>query len=720
MRRLLLIAVILSSAATLRASFARTSVAQEAGDDPGARLARLAVLSDSLRQTDLDEAIRYARAGKTLAARLDSTFREALFDLRLGSLFQDRSRYDSAAVHLNRALAVFEASGDLVNQANALHLLEANVKNQGEYVEAMTYGLRALRLWEALGDERGIARAYAQISDELYYQERYEEAIDYCNRALAIHTRLGDTEDLIQDYQYLGENYLMLNRYEAALTSLNRALELGSRLERRPTRLASLYNSRGNVFKHMKRYEEAQADYQRSLALILPLDFLVGISAVKANIADVLMRQNHYAEALPYLLESLRIQEETNFIRNLPENYLHTSQVYEALGRFPEALAYHKRFAAVRDSLLNMEKDQVMSELRTRYESERKENIIERQQHRLSEQQIVQRFSLGVLALLGVILFLVYSGYRSKRKANARLRDVNAQLTREAALRAEVSRRDAERAREIESAYTRLKATQQQLIQAEKMASLGALTAGIAHEIKNPLNFVNNFAELNEELVDELSDALADDRHLSRDDLLDVLADLKQNAAIIAHHGKRADGIVRAMMQHARGGSGGREAIDLNALVREYAGLAYHGKRAQMPEFNVEIVTDFDEALGVVEVAPQEMGRVLLNLLGNAFDAVHEHAARSNGVYAPKVIVSTRRLGDHVEIRVADNGPGIAPEVRDRIFEPFFTTKPTGSGTGLGLSLSYDIVTQGHGGTLTVESTPGKGATFVVTLPEPA
>lgn len=274
-----------------------------------------------------------------------------------------------------------------------------------------------------------------------------------------------------------------------------------------------------------------------------------------------------------------------------------------------------------------------------------------------------------------------------------------------------LERQVAQRTAELNQSIADLKAAQARLVQQEKMASLGALTAGIAHEIKNPLNFVNNFAALSRELVDELDD------ETDPEEIQAILADLKMNAAKIEEHGKRADGIVHSMMQHARAGSGEREAVDLNALIAEHIALAYHGKRAQIPDFNVEIEQDLDAAVGEVEVVPQEIRRVLLNLVGNAFDAVRERAGSINGPYTSTVTVTTRRMGHAVEIRVADNGPGIGKEVRERIFEPFFTTKPTGQGTGLGLSLSYDIITQGHGGTLAVESTPGHGATFVITLP---
>ncbi|MCL4706865.1 hypothetical protein KJ068_16975 [bacterium] len=275
---------------------------------------------------------------------------------------------------------------------------------------------------------------------------------------------------------------------------------------------------------------------------------------------------------------------------------------------------------------------------------------------------------------------------------------------------------------QVEAALDNLKKTQGQLVQAEKMASLGQLTAGIAHEIKNPLNFVNNFAALSMDLAKELREELIKrkTKNANGDDFADVdelLDMLEQNAEKINHHGKRADGIVHAMMQHARGGKGERQPTDVNRLVEEYVNLSYHGMRAKIPDFNVTIEQDFGELDGKIEMVPQDIGRVLLNLLSNAFDAVRERAQSGDGEYSASVTVSTRTVEGAVEIRVRDNGGGIPEEVREKIFEPFFTTKPTGSGTGLGLSLSFDIVTQGHGGTLTVENSKGEGATFVVTLP---
>ena len=275
-----------------------------------------------------------------------------------------------------------------------------------------------------------------------------------------------------------------------------------------------------------------------------------------------------------------------------------------------------------------------------------------------------------------------------------------------------------ERTRQLEAEVARrtadLEAAQAQLVQQEKMASLGALTAGIAHEIKNPLNFVTNFAGLAREAVGDLRAALA---AADADEVEALLGDLALNTEKIEAHGRRADGIVRAMMAHARSGSGERRAVDVNALVEEYVAHAVHGKRARNPEFGVRVALDLDPEAGHVEAVPQEIGRVVVNLVDNALDAVRQRAASETGSYVPAVTVATRRLGDRVAVRVADNGPGVAEAVRARIFEPFFTTKPTGQGTGLGLSLSHDIVTQGHRGTLSVESEEGDGAAFVMTLP---
>ncbi|HLF64948.1 MAG TPA: ATP-binding protein, partial [Saprospiraceae bacterium] len=292
--------------------------------------------------------------------------------------------------------------------------------------------------------------------------------------------------------------------------------------------------------------------------------------------------------------------------------------------------------------------------------------------------------------------------------------------------RLDLQKLKAEKSR-AEDALTELKAAQAQLIQSEKMASLGELTAGIAHEIQNPLNFVNNFSEVSNELIVEMNEEL-DKGEL--EEAKAIASDIRQNLEKINHHGKRADAIVKGMLQHSRGSSGVKEPTNINALADEYLRLAYHGLRAKDKSFNATMKTDFDPAVGLVNIVPQDIGRVILNLITNAFYACTERSRASTSSATGKgsavsaaaepvegtVIVSTKKLKDTVEIRVKDNGNGIPQHVLDKIFQPFFTTKPTGQGTGLGLSLSYDIV-KAHGGIIQVDTKIGEGSAFVITLP---
>jgi signal transduction histidine kinase len=306
----------------------------------------------------------------------------------------------------------------------------------------------------------------------------------------------------------------------------------------------------------------------------------------------------------------------------------------------------------------------------------------------------------------GVVL--IYSDFTERKRSEAEIR-----AARDAA---------EEASRTIEAAYRDLKAAQANLIQAEKMASLGQLTAGIAHEIKNPLNFVNNFASLSGELLEELKEtaapaiaALGDDKRAEVGEVMDMLSG---NLEKIAEHGKRADGIVKSMLEHSRGMTGERRSVDINGLIDEALNLAYHGARAQDQNFNITLERDFGAAIAPIELAPQEMTRVLLNLFGNGFYAATKRQRDgAEADFRPTLKVATCDLGDAVEMRIRDNGTGIAPEIKAKLFQPFFTTKPTGEGTGLGLSISYDIVTQQHGGTIEVDSEVGAFTEFTVRLP---
>ena len=321
---------------------------------------------------------------------------------------------------------------------------------------------------------------------------------------------------------------------------------------------------------------------------------------------------------------------------------------------------------------------------------------------RARRQRLLLWATLAVLALLAGLGVVLGRANRLKQRANALLSQQKAEIQ---------AQRD-----QTTQALTELRATQAQLIQKEKMASLGELTAGIAHEIQNPLNFVNNFAEVSTELLDELEEEQAKtDRNAGLE--AELVGDLRQNLGKITEHGKRAAGIVKGMLEHSRTSTGERAPTDLNQLADEYLRLAYQGLRAKDKSFNAKLETNFAPDLPVTEVVAGDLGRVLLNLFGNAFYAVQQRQQLGEAGYQPTVNVGTRRTDNAVEIRVSDNGTGMSAAVQAKIFQPFFTTKPTGQGTGLGLSLSHDIIAQSHGGTLAVASEPGQGTEFLITLP---
>ena len=277
---------------------------------------------------------------------------------------------------------------------------------------------------------------------------------------------------------------------------------------------------------------------------------------------------------------------------------------------------------------------------------------------------------------------------------------------------------------ELEETLQQLKEMQNQIIMQQKLASLGALTAGIAHEIKNPLNFVTNFAELSTDLTQDLREDIDKQKGIldpqAFEDIEDILDDLRTNAEKINEHGKRADSIVRNMLLHSRGTPGERQKTDINALMAEYVNLAYHGMRAKDSSFNIKIETDYDNSIGLVEVVPQDLSRVFLNILNNACDAAYEKKKEMRDEFSPTLSVVTKNLDDLIEIRVHDNGKGIPRENLDKIFNPFFTTKPTGEGTGLGLSISYDIIVEEHKGEIKVETEEGSYTEFIISLPKNA
>ncbi|MFY0686488.1 MAG: histidine kinase [Cyclobacteriaceae bacterium] len=411
---------------------------------------------------------------------------------------------------------------------------------------------------------------------------------------------------------------------------------------------------------------------------------------------------NQYDSAKIYLKKARILFAELNIPNGLIDANYQLSNIFKA-SDMDSAFYYLSEAYAYKDSLTNVQKQSLVRNLNLDAEMElqemEKERLLTANRYRIIG-------SAGFVTVVIVIAILLFRNNRQKHRANLAL----------------------------ESALNDLKSTQTQLIHSEKMASLGELTAGIAHEIQNPLNFVNNFSEVNKELAEEIKEEL-DKGDI--DEAKSIANDLIENEDKVTHHGKRAEGIVRSMLQHSRTGSGEKEPTDINALCDEYLRLAYHGFRAKDKSFNSEFKLELDESLPKISVVPQDIGRVLLNLINNAFQAVSENPSHPEPVEGdegtmtsresdskPLVTIATRTIPPSeggqrgVLITITDNGPGIPEHVRDKIFQPFFTTKATGEGTGLGLSMCYDIVTKGHGGTIEVDNTNPVGTIFSINIPK--
>ncbi len=399
--------------------------------------------------------------------------------------------------------------------------------------------------------------------------------------------------------------------------------------------------------------------------------------------ALVRAKRNQLPEAIAYMKKDI-VRLNNNRLYIMRDLRL-MAQWYKQLNQPAQEAETYRQFIGLQDSLLADQAQFRNLSFEAEQEMDAKEISINSLQSANKISTLTRNFSIGMAVLLLLLALGIYQRFHFKNKAN----------------------------KALEGAMADLKSTQSQLVQSEKMASLGELTAGIAHEIQNPLNFVNNFSEVNKELLAEMKDEM-DKGNIA--DAKEIASDIITNEEKISHHGKRADAIVKSMLQHSSSVSGKKEPTDINALADEYLRLAYHGLRAKDKSFNAKMKTDFDEKIGNINIIPQDIGRVLLNLINNAFYAVNEKSGENITGYEPTVAVNTKKDSNKVLVSVKDNGNGIPPIILDKIFQPFFTTKPTGQGTGLGLSLSYDIV-KAHGGELKVETKENEGTEFIIQLP---
>jgi len=486
-------------------------------------------------------------------------------------------------------------------------------------------------------------------------------------------------------YIWLANTYMSMKKPDSALymakIAYDKAIEikndfvLGGALQT----LGRIYATKGNK-------DLAKQYYHQRIAVAERIDEYVDIANGYMSLANLFRDIKQNDSAIYYAKQAYDLYLPRHFASvNIPARLLSTLLESSDLA---EALRYLKIAEAAKDSAYNIQKIQSAQSVAFKEKERKAEMGYEKKAY----QDRVRQYALlaGIVVLL-LGLFGLYRNNRNKQKTNLALE---------------------KQKKKVEETLAELKSTQAQLIQSEKMASLGELTAGIAHEIQNPLNFVNNFSDVNSELIDEAKQEM-DKGNLS--DAKAILDDIKDNQEKINHHGKRADAIVKGMLQHSRTSSGQKEPTDINALADEYLRLAYHGLRAKDKSFNTITRTEFDNNIGKINIIPRDIGRVILNLINNSFYAVDEKKKQNLNGYEPTVSVSTKKLNGKVEIKVSDNGNGIPQKVLDKIFQPFFTTKPTGQGTGLGLSLSYDIV-KAHGGEIRVKSKEGEGSVFIIVL----
>ncbi len=642
-------------------------------------------------------------------ARLQSALRNSTQDTSKVLLMQlliaqYSNNLDSGIHYCFKALNLSRKINFHKGELNALGQLQNVLKHHGVLLKAFNISHKGLQISRRYGDKPYEGTFLGELG--MLYRESgvFSEALIYLKKSKYLYDSIGDKYYSAHLLNNIGEVYLLKNELDSALLFCRMALK---EVQGAPAGYfwITFYTSLnlGNIFM-------GQANYDSSLYYLRVAKKIAAFHSHQFNtnlsIAKVFEKIGMKDSSLYYAGEANRVALES-------DAYSFNAEVNDFLGKFyysqdlDKSVSYTRRSLAYKDSLY---KQSVSIGLENFDELDEQEKQFEIQSAQAAYQFRARLIGLliGVLVLL-IIIGILVRNYRQKQKSIILLNQQKNEL--------ETAKK------KTDIALTDLKATQSQLIQSEKMASLGELTAGIAHEIQNPLNFVNNFSEVNAELIDELKEELAtgDKQAVEK-----IANNIKDNQEKITFHGNRADAIVKGMLLHSRGRSSQKELTDINALCDEYLRLAFHGFRAKDKSFSAMFETNFGPDTPNVNVVRQDVGRVLLNLINNAFYSVRAKAKNNPDSYKPTVLVSTKRLNarpddpvgrDKVEIRVLDNGLGIPEEIRDRIFQPFFTTKPTGQGTGLGLSLAYDIITKGHGGELRVESQAGESCEFIILLP---
>ncbi len=600
-----------------------------------------------------EQALIIARKNKKQLAIAEALLRKA-FPLRYGG------KYGEALECIIESLTILE---DPASEKNAWQ------------IDSTRGTLMYQRLWRISSAHHVYALLEADMGN-------FDQELFHYREEIRIAEKIGASFRIQVAYMNLGNTYKRLEKPDSALYFAFMADSMARNSGKLYYNGWNLINI-GDVYYKKKDYDLAKRYYYEALELTREQENEGNFSGSAISLFRFYLREKNADSSLYFakLALSSTISKDVTFLTRAYENLY---DAYKLKSQSDSADKYLKLAFATRDSAYEVEiKNLTDFQHLTMHEQLRLRKL---EKEKVEYESKIRTYALltglGIFILIGSIL---YHNNRQKQKAN----------------------------KVLATTLDNLKATQSQLIQSEKMASLGELTAGIAHEIQNPLNFVNNFSEVNKELLVEMKDEM---KKGNLDDANEIANDVIANEEKINHHGKRADTIVKGMLQHSRSSNGVKESTDINALCDEYLRLSYHGLRAKDKSFNATMKTDFDNYIGNINIIPQDIGRVLLNLINNAFYAVTEKKNSGIAGYESTVSVSTKKINNKVEISVKDNGNGIPERVKEKIFQPFFTTKPTGQGTGLGLSLSYDII-KTLGGEIKVETKEGEGTEFIILLP---
>ena len=641
-----------------------------------------------------------------LKNELNDTLRMAAY--RELALFYLDINSDSALFFIEKDLLLAKKLNLKLWEADAYDLMGLITNTQGNYVQSLKSFNAALEIAENTDCEKNIwnilkftdrnSPKFARLSMLASIQsdaaglynitENYDMQLKTVQNCLKVAFSINDKTILSQGFRGLGQIYFRQNQLDSALASYKRSINYSKEVGYNKYTGGSFLRI-GDIYLKQRLPKLALENYLVALQSSVEQNNYSQLGQVYVAIAIYYNTIGNNDSALYYAKSGLAMTKNMGNVIGTINAYSTLATIYRSQKKLDSALMYLQLVTLAKDSLTSFAKIKQLQNIGF----DEQLRLQELEKNRIETQSKIRSYGmLAGLAVLSIIGFILYRNNRQKQKANIVLQ---------------------EQKDKVESTLHELKSTQSQLIQSEKMASLGELTAGIAHEIQNPLNFVNNFSEVSTELVDEMNEEI---NKGNLEDAKEIANDLKQNLEKINHHGKRAGDIVKGMLQHSRSNSGIKEPTDINKLADEYLRLAYHGLRAKDKSFNATLITNYDEGIGNINIIPQDIGRAILNLFTNAFYVVAEKKKQQPQGYEPTVSISTKKTDTGVEITVRDNGNGIPQKILDKIFQPFFTTKPTGQGTGLGLSLSYDIV-KAHGGELKVETKEGEGSQFIINLP---